>query len=610
MTQSHDSLRNVGIIAHVDHGKTTLVDAMLRQAGAVADHEELPERALDSMDQERERGITILAKNTAVRWGKWRLNIVDTPGHADFGGEVERSLRLVDGTLLLVDAAEGPMPQTRFVLRKSLQMGHRPLVVISKMDRRDARPLEVVDAVFDLFAELGATDEQLDFPVVYCSGRAGWASLDPERVGTDLRPLFAAIVEHVPAPRVDCDGPLQLQVATIDHDQYVGRIAIGRITRGRIARGTEVVRVPRKGEPSSFRITRLQGFAGLRRTDIDSAQAGDIVALAGVEEVTVGETLCDPAHVEPLPDIPVEPPTVSMVFLVNDSPFAGQEGEFVTSRHLKRRLWRQTERDVSLRVQEVDRAEALEVSGRGVLHLGVLIEQMRREGYELQVSRPHVITRRGPDGSLQEPYEELEVEVAQEHSGAVIEVLNQRGGTMRDMQTTSEGTTRLCYVAPSRALIGLRSELLTRSRGTAVVHSVFSHYGPWREGLRTRTRGVLIAQDDCTTVAYALYNLQERGTLCCGPGERVYHGQIIGIRSRPGDLVVNPAKAKQLTNMRAAGSDDALHLVPPRRFGLEDALEFIEDDELVEVTPRSIRLRKRILDHSLRRKQERRVATR
>ncbi len=602
--KSSELLRNIAIIAHVDHGKTTLVDGLLRQSGTFRDNQQIPERVMDRDAQERERGITILAKNTAIRWGEYRINIVDTPGHADFGGEVERILRLVDSTLLLVDAAEGPMPQTRFVLRKSLELGHRPIVVINKIDRSDARPDEVLNEVFDLFVSLDATDAQLDFPVAYASSREGYAMRDLADPRDNLRPLVDLIVQHTPAPPDNAAEPLQLQVATLDYDEFLGRIAIGRVYRGCVERGQRAVLVKRDGSVQPFRVTKLMGFLGLERIDLRRASTGDILALAGVEDVTVGETICAEDAIEPRPMIPVDEPTVSMFFMVNTSPFGGQEGRFVTSRHLRNRLLRQAEHDVSLRVEETEHPDILKVSGRGTLHLSVLIENMRREGYELAVSQPRVITKT-IQGVLCEPYEEVVIECDGQYQGSVIDKLNQRGGELQDLLNTGRGTVRIRSIVPSRGLIGYRSEFLTDTHGTGVVYAVFDHFGPHRGAMRRRPNGVLIAQDRGETVVYGLHGLQERGYLCCGAGESVYGGQIVGVHSKPNDIVVNPCRKKQLTNMRAAGSDEALHLVPPRRFSLEAGLEFLEDDELLEVTPKSLRLRKRVLDHIERKRASR-----
>jgi GTP-binding protein len=601
-----NTVRNIGIIAHVDHGKTTLVDRILEACAEVGRGGLAHERVLDSNDLERERGITILAKNTAVVWRDQVVNIVDTPGHADFGAEVERILRMVDSVLLLVDAAEGPMPQTRFVLRKSLGLGLRPIVVINKADRPDADPDRVLNEIFDLFVALEADEAQLDFPVLYASGRLGWAAADLDGPRDSLAPLLDLIVERVQPAGFDASGPLQLQVATLDRDDFLGRIAIGRIYRGTINNGDRLVHIDRDGRRQPFRVSKLMGFRGTRRTDIQRAEAGDIVALAGVGDVTVGDTLADEAAPEAMPTIPIDEPTLRMEFTVNDSPFAGKEGKFVTSRHVRDRLARELEHNVSLRVEPGERPESLMVAGRGTMSLSVLIETMRREGYELAVGPPQVITRRAADGSLEEPYEEVVAECPEPYSGAVIEKLSQRGGELRDMRPAGQGAMRLQLHVPSRGLIGYRSEFMTDTRGAGVLYHVFSGYGPWRGTIRRRKNGVLIVQEPTETTGYALFNLQDRGALFFGPGVAVYAGQLLGIHARDSDLVVNPGKEKKLTNIRAAGSDDKLLLTPPKVLSLEAALEFIDPDELVEVTPAAIRLRKRALDHSERRRLEKR----
>ncbi len=602
------AVRNIGIIAHVDHGKTTLIDQILAQCGAVRRGEVGREQLLDSNDLERERGITILSKNTAVVHRDELINIVDTPGHADFGAEVERILRMVDCVLLLVDAAEGPMPQTRFVLRKSLALGLRPIVVINKVDRPDADLDRVLDAVFDLFIALDADEEQCEFPVIYASGRDGWAAADPEAERTNLAPLLDLVLEHVPPSDFDLEGPLQLQVATLDRDDFMGRIAIGRIYRGRIARADRLVHVRSDGSTAPFRVSKLMGFRGTSRVDIEEAFAGDIVALAGVAEVTVGESLCAESRIDPLPAIPIDPPTLAMEFMVNDSPMAGREGRYVTSRHIRARLARELEHNVSLRVSDTERPEVLEVAGRGTLSLSILIETMRREGYELQVSQPRVIERRGEKGERLEPYESVTVECGDPFSGSVIDKLARRGGELVDMQVGGDGTTRLELSVPARGLIGYRSEFLTDTRGSGVLHHIFSHYGPWRGAINLRRTGVMVALESATSTAYSLFNLQERGVMLVGAGTEVYGGQLVGINSRPGDLVVNPGKGKQLTNVRAAGSDDKLLLTPHRVMTLEESLEFVDRNELVEVTPKAIRLRKRELDHNVRRRQDKRAS--
>ena len=591
-----DKLRNIAIIAHVDHGKTTLVDQLLAQSGTLERRGDLPERVMDSNELERERGITILSKNTAIRWGEYRINIVDTPGHADFGGEVERVLSMVDSVLLLVDAVEGPMPQTRFVTQKALARGLRPIVVINKIDRPGARPDWVLDQTFDLFDRLGATDEQLDFPVVYASGLAGHAGLEPDIRDGDMTPLFEAIVAHVPPPQVDPEGPLQLQVSSLDYNSYVGVIGIGRITRGTLRYNTPVVRIARDGSTSRERILQLYGFLGLERIERESATAGDIVAFTGIEDLKISDTLCDPEHPEALPPLTVDEPTVSMTFQVNNSPFAGRDGKYLTSRQIRERLERELLHNVALRVEPTDDPDRFRVSGRGELHLSVLIENMRREGYELGVSRPEVILRENERGELEEPFEQVTVDVEESHQGAVMEKLGARGGELRDMQPDGKGRVRLDYIVPSRGLIGFRTEFLTATQGTGLLYSVFDHYGPVKSGdLARRTNGVLISNAQGKALAYALFNLQERGRLFIGHGDEVYEGMVIGIHSRDNDLVVNPLKAKQLTNIRAAGSDENLLLTPPLRMSLEQALEFIDDDELVEVTPAAIRIRKKLL---------------
>ncbi len=597
-------VRNIGIIAHVDHGKTTLVDRLLEVGSDLGRHGLERERVMDSNDQERERGITILAKNTAVEWRGEVINIVDTPGHADFGAEVERILRMVDSVLLLVDAAEGPMPQTRFVLRKSLALGLRPIVVVNKVDRADADPDRVLNDVFDLFVALEADEHQLDFPVIYASGRNGWAVRELEDPRTDLGPLLDLVLERVHPSGFDPNGPLQLQVATLDRDDFLGRIAIGRIYRGTIRHGDRLVHIDRDGKQLPFRVSKLMGFRGVKRTDIQSAAAGDIVALAGVGDVTVGDTLAAEDHPEALPSIPIDEPTLRMEFTINDGPFAGQDGKYITSRHLRDRLGRELEHNVSLRVADTDRPEALMVSGRGTMSLSVLIESMRREGYELAVGPPEVITRRNAAGQTEEPYEEVVVECPEEYTGSVIEKLSQRGGELRDMRPGGQDTMRLELLVPSRGLIGYRSEFLTDTRGTGVLYHVFSAYGPWRGTIRRRKNGVLIVQEQTETTAYALFNLQERGTLFFGATIAVYGGQLLGIHARDNDLTVNPGKEKKLTNIRSAGADEKLLLTPPKVLSLEAAMEFIDTDELVEVTPKAVRLRKRVLDHSDRRRTE------
>lgn len=591
--------RSFAIIAHVDHGKTTLLDHLLRQSGALKERGPAVERVMDSDPQERERGITILAKCTAIEWRGHTLQIVDTPGHQDFGGEVERTMRMVDSVLLLVDAVEGPMPQTRYVLRKALARGLRPIVVINKMDREHARPDWVQDQVFDLFAALGASDEQLDFPIVFASARLGWASHD-ETPGEDLGPLFETIIRHVPEPALDLAAPLQLQVTALDYSDYLGRIAIGRIHAGTIRRGMHAVCCRRDGSQTPFRVTKLMGFRGLERVDRERAEAGEIVALAGIAEVTVGETICEAERPAPMTLIPIDEPTIAMQIGVNTSPFAGQEGRFVTSRHLRERLHRELERSVGLRLEEVERRDFWRILGRGTLHLSVLIENMRREGYELAVGQPQVVLRHG-----QEPWEDVTVTVPNASAGVVIEKLSKRAGQVRRHEVDANGIATLELEIPSRGLIGYRSEFLTDTRGEGILYHTFSRYAPKAGEIRRRENGVLIVLEDCTTVTYGLHGLQERGKLLLGPGERVYAGQIVGIHNRSNDIIVNPGRKKHLTNMRAAGSDEALHLIPPLRFSLEEAIEMIADDELVEITPKSIRIRKLLLDHHQRKKESR-----
>ena len=604
-----ENLRNIAIIAHVDHGKTTLVDKLLTQSGTLQSRTDLGERILDSNDLEKERGITILSKNTAIRWGDYRINVVDTPGHADFGGEVERVLSMVDSVLLLVDAVEGPMPQTRFVTQKALARGLRPIVVINKIDRPGARPDWVLDQTFDLFDRLGATDEQLDFPVIYASGLAGYAGLEPEVREGDMTPLFDAIVEHVPAPQVDVDGPFQLQVSSLDYNSYVGVIGIGRITRGRVTPNTAVTLIDRHGNTRNGRMLQILGFLGLERVEVAEATAGDIIAFTGIDGLNISDTLCDPAHPEALPPLSVDEPTVSMTFQVNNSPFAGREGKFVTSRQIKERLEQELIHNVALRVEQLDDPDKFRVSGRGELHLSVLIETMRREGYELGVSRPEVIVRE-IDGELQEPYEQLTVDVEEQHQGAVMEKLGERGAELKDMVPDGKGRVRMDFIIPARGLIGFRTEFLTATQGSGLLYNVFDHYGPVKPGdYGQRNNGVLIANGNGKALAYALFNLQERGRLFIGHGEEVYEGMIIGIHSRANDLVVNPLKAKQLTNVRAAGSDENLLLTPPIRMSLEQALEFIDDDELVEVTPENIRIRKKLLKEHERKRAGRALAS-
>ncbi|NLX76989.1 MAG: translational GTPase TypA [Clostridiaceae bacterium] len=605
MIRKRDDIRNIAIIAHVDHGKTTLVDAMLKQSGIFRANERVVERVMDSNELEREKGITIMSKNTAVLYNNVRINIVDTPGHADFGGEVERILKMVDGVLLLVDAYEGPMPQTRFVLRKALSLNLKPIVVINKIDRREARPEEVISEVFDLFIELEASDDQLDFPVVYASARDGFAVLEKDEEPRDLSPLFDTILKYVPAPAGDVESPFQMLISSLDYDDYTGRIAIGKIERGTIAKGDRVVVCRSSGSIEPVKFSSIQVFKGLNRLEVEKAGAGEIICITGCEDITIGDTICDAEHPEPLPFVEIDEPTISMQFLVNNSPFAGREGEYVTSRHLRSRLFKEMETNVSLRVEETDSTESFKVSGRGELHLSILIETMRREGYEFQVSKPEVITKY-IDGVLCEPVEYLMVDVPEEYMGSVMEELGSRKGEIVNMNTTHQGYTRLEYKIPARGLIGFRSRLLTITKGNGIMNHVFNGYEPLKGEIRARDRGSLIAWETGEAVTYGLYNAQERGTLFIGPGEQVYEGMIVGESSKVEDLVINVCKKKHVTNMRAAGSDEALRLVPPKVLSLEACLEFIADDELVEVTPKHIRLRKKILDNTLRAKERKR----
>ncbi len=603
------ALRNVAIIAHVDHGKTTLVDQLLRQSGTFRDNQQVSERVMDSGDIERERGITILAKNCAVEYEGTHINIIDTPGHADFGGEVERVLSMVDGVLLLVDAVEGPMPQTRFVTRKALALGLKPIVVVNKVDRPGARPDYVVNATFDLFDKLGATEEQLDFPVIYASGLSGYAGLTEDVRSGDMRPLFEAILQYVPQRDDDADGPLQLQIISLDYSSYVGKIGVGRINRGRLRAAQDVVvKFGPEGEPFKGRVNQVLKFKGLERELVNEAEAGDIVLINGIEDIGIGCTLMDPAVPEALPMLRIDEPTLTMNFMVNTSPLAGREGKFVTSRQLRDRLDRELKSNVALRVNDTDDDTVFEVCGRGELHLTILLENMRREGYELAVSRPRVMFK-DIDGVKCEPYELLTVDVEDSHQGGVMEELGRRKGDLQDMQPDGRGRTRLEYRIPARGLIGFQSEFLTLTRGTGLMSHIFDDYAPVREGgVGERRNGVLISQDDGTAVAYALWKLQERGRMFVSPQDPVYEGMIIGIHSRDNDLVVNPIKEKKLTNVRASGKDEHIDLVPPIALNLEYAVEFIADDELVEVTPRSIRLRKRYLQEHERRRSLRESA--
>jgi len=611
MSDSIKNLRNIAIIAHVDHGKTTLVDKLLQQSGTFGERAAEVERVMDSNALEQERGITILAKNTAIKWTnpkdgvEYRINIVDTPGHADFGGEVERVMSMVDCVLLLVDAVDGPMPQTRFVTSKAFARGLKPIVVINKIDKPSARPDWVMDQVFDLFDNLGATDEQLDFPIVYTSAMNGIAGLSPDELAEDMQPLFETIVNVVEPPQVDTDGPFRMQISSLDYDNFKGLIGIGRIQRGSVKTNTPVTIVDKEGNKRNGRILQIMGYHGLERIEVPMAQAGDIVCITGIDALNISDTICDPQNVEALPPLSVDEPTVSMTFQVNNSPFAGKEGKFVTSRNIRERLERELIHNVALRVEDTDSPDKFKVSGRGELHLSVLIENMRREGFELGVSRPEVIVRE-IEGEKQEPFENVIFDVEEQHQGAVMEQMGYRKGELTNMEVDGKGRIRIEAVVPSRGLIGFRSEFLTITSGTGIMTSSFSHYGPVKTGdVAKRQNGELISMVSGTVLGYALFNLQERGRMFVSPQTEVYEGMIVGQNSRSDDMVVNPTKAKQLTNVRASGTDDAIILTPPIIFTLEQALEFIEDDELVEVTPKSIRLRKKYLTESERKRNGR-----
>lgn len=596
-------LRNVAIIAHVDHGKTTLVDQLLRQSGIFRENEAVAERVMDSNDLERERGITILSKNTAVMYNGIKINIVDTPGHADFGGEVERILMMVDGVLLLVDAFEGCMPQTRFVLKKALSLGKRPIVVLNKIDRPGARPEEVVDEVLDLFIELGADDDQLEFPVIYASARDGYASLDPHTPGTDMKPLFEAIVNEVPAPQGELDGELQILFSNIDYDDYVGRIGIGRVERGSVKTGQSAVLCCRDGSTKNVKLTKLYQFEGLKRVECETAALGDIICVSGITELNIGETVCSPDKIEPLPFVKIDEPTVSMMFMVNNSPFAGKDGKYVTSRNIRDRLFKEVETNVALRVEETDSADTFRVSGRGELHLSILIETMRRENYEFQVSRPNVIMKR-IDGVQCEPIEFLIIEVPENYVGAVMEKLGSRKAELVNMGTRESGTTHIEFKIPARGLMGYRSEFMTDTNGNGIMNHVFDSYEPYKGEIISRHSGSLIAHETGESTTYGLFAAQERGRLFIGPGTPVYEGMICGQSPKAEDLVVNVCKKKHITNTRASGSDDALKLTPHTVLSLEQCLEFIAEDELVEVTPHNIRMRKVILNKEQRMKKQ------
>jgi GTP-binding protein len=600
-------IRNIAIIAHVDHGKTTLVDQLLRQSGTFRENEKVAERVMDSNDIEKERGITILAKNTAIRWGEWRINIVDTPGHADFGGEVERVLSMVDSVLLVVDALDGPMPQTRFVTQKAFQRGLNPIVVVNKIDRPGARPDWVVNQVFDLFDRLGATEEQLDFPVVYASALNGYASLTHDAREGNMDPLFQTVVDRVHAPRVDVDGPFQMQISQLDYSSYVGIIGIGRVQRGKARTNMPVVVVDREGKKRQGRILQVLGFMGLERHEVPEAQAGDIIAITGVEGIGISDTICSPDQPEALPALTVDEPTISMFFCVNSSPFAGKDGKFLTSRQIRDRLKRELMHNVAMRVEETEDADKFRVSGRGELHLSILIETMRREGYELAVSRPEVIVKE-IDGQMMEPYELLVIDLEEQYQGGVMERLGTRRAEIRNMEPDGKGRTRLEFMIPSRGLIGFQTEFRTLTAGTGLMFHTFEHYGPVVKGaIAKRPNGVMISNGTGSSPAYAQYAMQERGRLLIPEGAEIYEGQIVGIHAKDNDLVVNALRAKQLTNFRAAGKDDNLMLTPPVKFSLEQALEFIEDDELVEVTPHAIRLRKKLLTENDRKQAARKA---
>ena len=601
MTKRED-IRNVAIIAHVDHGKTTLVDEMLKQSGIFRDNEQVQDRVMDSNDLERERGITILSKNTSVHYKDTKINIVDTPGHADFGGEVERILMMVDGVLLLVDAFEGCMPQTRFVLKKALNLKKKVLVVVNKIDRPGAKPAEVIDEVLDLFIELGADDDQIEFPIVYASAREGYSSLDPDVREGDMRPLLDSILEHIQPPEGDIDGPLQILFSSLDYDDYIGRIGVGRVERGRILRGESVVLCKQDGSQDNVKISRLYQFEGLKRVEVESAVMGDIVCVSGILDLNIGETACHPDCIEPLPFVKIDEPTISMNFIVNDSPFAGQEGKFVTSRNIRDRLFKEVQTNVSMRVEETDTTDTFKVSGRGELHLSILIETMRRQGYEFQVSRPEVIYKT-INGKKCEPMELLIVEVPEQYVGAVIEKLGSRKGELENMGARDGGATHLEFKIPSRGLIGYRSEFMTDTNGNGIMNQLFAGYEEYKGDIQTRERGSIVVHETGTSTGYGLFNTQDRGRLFIGPGIEVYEGMIVGESARNEDVVCNVCKKKQMTNTRAAGSDEALRLVPPTTLSLEQSMEFIKDDELLEVTPQSLRLRKRILSKELRMKQ-------
>ena len=600
---SKENIRNIAIIAHVDHGKTTLVDAMLKQSGTFRDNEQVSERVMDSNDLEKERGITILAKNTSLFYDGIKINIVDTPGHADFGGEVERSLEMVEGVLLLVDAFEGCMPQTRFVLQKALALGLKPIIVVNKVDRPNARPYEVVDEVLELFLDLDSTDEQLDSPVIYTSGKDGWASMDPETKSGDMSPLFKLIKDHVDPPSGDEDKPFQMLVSNIDFDEYTGRIAVGKIERGSCKLNQQVSVCRKDGTVSNGKITKIYVYDGLKKNEATDVSVGEIAAISGISDINIGETICDTSCAEALPFVEIDEPVLSMTFSVNDGPFAGRDGKFVTSRHIRDRLFKELESNISLRVEETDSTESFVVSGRGELHLSVLIENMRREGYEFQVSKPVVIYKE-IDGVKCEPMEYLTIEVPDEFTGVVMEGIGVRKGEMRNMAPSAQGYTKMEFIIPARGLIGYRNQLLTDTKGTAIMNHIFDRYEPFKGEIQSRLRGSLVAFETGESVTYGLFNAQDRGTMFIGAGVDVYMGMIVGENSRNEDVVVNVCKKKHVTNMRASGSDEALRLVPHKNLSLEECLDFIADDELLEVTPKNLRLRKKILDTELRAKSE------
>ncbi len=602
MKISREDIRNVAIIAHVDHGKTTLVDELLKQSGTFHEHQEVQERVMDSNDIERERGITILSKNTAVNYDGVKINIIDTPGHADFGGEVERVLKMVDGVILVVDAFEGPMPQTKFVLKKALELNHPVIVCVNKIDRPEARPEEVMDEVLELFLELDADDEQLDSPFVYASAKSGIAMLELNEKGTDMKPLFETIIKHIPAPTGDPDAPTQVLISTIDYNEYVGRIGIGKVENGSIRVNQEVLMVNHHDESvnKKVKISKLYEFTGLEKTEIKEASVGSIVAISGISDIHIGDTICDVEHPNAIPFQKISEPTIAMQFLVNDSPLAGQEGKYITSRHLRDRLFRELNTDVSLRVEEMDSTDSFKVSGRGELHLSVLIENMRREGYEFSVSKAEVLYRTDENGKKTEPMEIAVIDVPDEFSGTVIDKLSQRKGELQNMSMSGSGSTRLEFSIPARGLIGYRGEFMTDTKGTGVINTLYDGYGPYKGDIQYRKQGSLIAFESGETVTYGLFSAQERGTLFVGPGEKVYSGMVIGQNGKTDDIELNVCKTKKLTNTRASGSDDALKLTPPKILTLEQALEFIDTDELLEITPENIRIRKKILDPTAR----------